>query len=473
MLFLSVNPPERLVRLLEQYRDRLHNVGEDEYDEELDYLKQILASPVFLDYLQGQSTQEDTSKISEFSNEVLSGIAGINMSEGRPISPTEKQKRKLARKQSLKALRNAVTPHNSPVVKKKTYRSGNTSTEGLENGSVPPGRTRAGVGGNPSANPKPGSRTRNEISPPKLLDSATSPNIHSHLPPGTGGELRGNTNLSNGLGPASNSLDARIRNLSNSTNTLIERPSPPGDGHLEKSKPSDVPLLQNGFMSGSQPEIHRVGLGDQHAPKSGLRRLDLDAYGDHYHHPPAIASPGPNSDLGSGPNSSLFGPEWSHQYQHPSYSSDRMEHGLGLNLNQPPNPLDSHPIQTQQNQPPLYIPSLDLPQSQPPVRPPPPPYGQQLVPQRKVKSFEKLLDRPDVIPIHLPPPPPMKPLLHPMTDGLATQDLPTTQNRGRERTALVLEKGEEGLGFRVKGEGGGVFVQDLQPGGLAERYCDN
>ena len=449
------------MRLLEQYRDRLHNVGDDEHDEELDYVKQILTSPVFLDYLQGQSSQEDTSKISEFSNEVLSGIEGNTVSEDGPISPTEKQRRKLARKQSLKALRNAVTPHNSPMLKKKAVRPGNASTDTLDNGSVP-GRTRAGPhGGSGSINAKSGSRTRNEISPPKLLDSVT-PNVHSHH---TGGELRANINLSNGLEPPTNSLDARIRNLSNSTNTLIERPSPPGDHYLEKKKPSDVPLLQNGIMSGSHPEIHRVGLGSQHGPKTGHRRLDLDMYG---YHPPAIANPGPNP----GPNSSLFGPEWSHQSQHPPYR-DHIERDLGLNLHQPANLLDSHVVQPQQSQPPPYIPSLDLPQNQPPIRPPPPPYGQQLAPQRKATSFEKLLDRPDVIPIQLPPPPPpMKPLLHPMTDGSVTQDLPTTQNRGRDRMTLVLEKGEEGLGFRVKGEGG-VFVLDLQPGGLAERYCNS
>ena len=62
-----------------------------------------------------------------------------------------------------------------------------------------------------------------------------------------------------------------------------------------------------------------------------------------------------------------------------------------------------------------------------------------------------------------------------MTDGAITQDVPMAQSR-KTRLVLCLEKGDEGLGFRVKGlkseQRGelGLFVQDLLPGGLAERY---
>ena len=47
------------------------------------------------------------------------------------------------------------------------------------------------------------------------------------------------------------------------------------------------------------------------------------------------------------------------------------------------------------------------------------------------------------------------------------------EERTRELLRIRLEKGEEGLGFRVKGrqeEGpGAIYVQDIQPGSIAER----
>jgi hypothetical protein len=62
-----------------------------------------------------------------------------------------------------------------------------------------------------------------------------------------------------------------------------------------------------------------------------------------------------------------------------------------------------------------------------------------------------------------------------MTDGMVTTNYLTAAERRRTILTVRLEKGEKGLGFRVKGLkseqfGGGLFVQDLQPGGVAERY---
>ena len=65
------------------------------------------------------------------------------------------------------------------------------------------------------------------------------------------------------------------------------------------------------------------------------------------------------------------------------------------------------------------------------------------------------------------------PLVQPMTDGLTTRDLPTTVERRKTSLVIQLNKGKDGLGFRLKGlkkeQKGGVYVQDLQVGGAADR----
>ena len=133
------------------------------------------------------------------------------------------------------------------------------------------------------------------------------------------------------------------------------------------------------------------------------------------------------------------------------------------------------------------------------------------MPQRRAKSFDRLLDSSPsdgAIPIHLPPDTTTKiadsapfahhqqhpqiigagglttsshygnPIVRPMTDGMVTTNYLTAAERRRTIRTVRLEKGEKGLGFRVKGlkseqNGGGLFVQDLQPGGVAERYNNN
>ena len=85
-------------------------------DEELEYIHQILSSPLFRLYKAGAASHEDTSMITEATREVISGMEA---SEDNQLSPGERKKRQLQRKQSLKALRNAVTPSNSPMVQSK------------------------------------------------------------------------------------------------------------------------------------------------------------------------------------------------------------------------------------------------------------------------------------------------------------------------------------------------------------------
>ncbi len=61
-----------------------------------------------------------------------------------------------------------------------------------------------------------------------------------------------------------------------------------------------------------------------------------------------------------------------------------------------------------------------------------------------------------------------------MTNGLVTKDVSTEEKR-RTTFTVRVDKGAEGLGFMVKAvkkEGKvevGLSIQDLQPGGLAER----
>lgn len=86
------------------------------HDEELEYVHQILSSPLFRLYKAGVASHEDTNKIMEATKEVLSGMEAT---DDHQLSPGEKRRRQLLRRQSLKALRNVVTPSSSPLVQSK------------------------------------------------------------------------------------------------------------------------------------------------------------------------------------------------------------------------------------------------------------------------------------------------------------------------------------------------------------------
>lgn len=436
-------PPERLLKLLEHYRDRIHSLGDEGYDEEIDYLQQILVSPIFQQFVMGGSSEEDMTKIVEASNMVLSGIAA-GSAEDKQLSPTEKRKRQIARRQSLKALRNAVTPKNSPVLKRKMPPSSS-----MDDSTATPDMADAGGKSRVVENGAPMSsllQARSKDGPilPKLVDPrADSPPAVNGIQPQPLSPEKGKmrpSNMSNGIHPAL--LETRTRNLSNSTSTLIERPSPPADYHFMRKKSSDS-VLSNGMVLGSQPNIHSAGI-----------KLDFSDVEPFHHSPTAMTSP-----------SSKPSPAWNPHHH--------LQAGMNLNVSHP-SPGNLSPLRL----PPSYVShqqqNKPLELDAPPLRPPPPYDYSPLVAQRRAKSYDKLLDSPDSH-VTYPPLPLFHPMVPPMTDGAVTQDLPTMQSR---RTSLVisLEKGEDGLGFRVKGlkneQRGelGLLVQDLQPGGLAERY---
>ena len=501
--------------MLEQYKERLHQHGDEGHDEELDYIKQILASPIFYDYVQNSSqlSQEETSIISEVTNDLLSGIQ--ESTDGK-MSPAEKHKQRVQRKRSLKALRNVVTPKNSPRVKSRRPHGGANSSDGAKSSSLydstsvatsPPDRISgpsSSASGSKYQNSSAGS-VATVVNGKRVQDTTplTSRTVEHDYTPAI--------NLPNGVvdfdAPSTElpPFESQARNLTNSTGTLIERStSPSSDDTLLKR--SDENLMANGG-----------------APSSGsnalLHGLKTDSGTSGY----AIGN-------GSGPNSipSLGGMDWDLPKQQQLLPSSSIHDpgppsSQGLKLKLPPvNMAHRQPpsyhlhMQQQQNHTPPHHQIVTSPQIEN-KRPPPPPYGQaggNLMPQRRAKSFDRLLDSSpsdSAIPIHLPPlntaqdttttkvaesapfaqqqqqQPQVfgggltsslqygNPIIRPMTDGLVTTNHLTASERRRTILTVRLEKGEKGLGFRVKGLkseqfGGGLFVQDLQPGGMAERY---
>ena len=433
------------------------------------------------------------------------------------MSPAEKHKQRVQRKRSLKALRNVVTPKNSPRVKSRRSHGAASSSDGgktlnaYDGASVAASSSFDRTSGPSSSS---GSRYQNPGSSVPVAKVVNGKRVQDSTPLSSRNLEHDYTtagmNLPNGVadfespttGPP---LDPQARNLSNSASTLIERStSPSSDGTLHKR--SDENLLANGGppSNGSNVLLH------------GLKTDGGSSY--------AVGN-------GTGPNSipSLGGMDWDHPKQLLPMSTSSSIHDPG-----PPQGLKLKlpPVNVAHRQPPSY--QLHMQQSQqqpnhnPPhhriitspqvenQRPPPPPYGQaggnstsggNLVPQRRAKSFDRLLDSSpsdSSIPIHLPPlnapqdttaadSAPFgqqqhqqvlgmasslqygNPIVRPMTDGMATKNHPTASERRRTTLTVRLEKGEKGLGFRVKGLkseqfGGGLFVQDLQPGGMAERY---
>ena len=517
---------ERIVQVLEQYKERLHQHGDEGHDEELDYIKQILASPMFYDYVQNSSqlSQEETSLFSEVTNDLLSGFQ--ETTDGK-MSPAEKHKQRVQRKRSLRALRNVVTPKNSPRIKSRRPHGGsgaNSSDGGKGSSSAYDGGTSLATspldrtpGPPPLGSSASGSRYDNSSSSGSISTAVNGKRVQDFTPLTNRSIERDYTpvvNLSNGVidfdSPSSGPpppFESPSRNLSNSTGTLIERStSPSSDDTLLRR--SDENLLANGGTPSSGSNVLR-----------GLKSDTTSAY--------ALGN-------GTGPNSipTLGGMDW----DLPKQPQQQLLTSSSIHDPGPPPPTTTQglklklpPVNVAHRQPPSY--HLHMQQQQthtaphhqivtsPQVenkRPPPPPYGQpggNLMPQRRAKSFDRLLDSSpsdSAIPIHLPPPnqapdsttkiadsapftqqqPPQvvsgggltsslsyggNPIVRPMTDGMATTNYLTASERRRTILTVRLEKGEKGLGFRVKGLkseqfGGGLFVQDLQPGGMAERY---
>ena len=106
---------ERIINLLGHYRDRLKRKGD--YSEELDYLVGILESPFMREFLEGNMSREDTDHFNEVTSEVISALE--EQEEEIHLSPETQRKLVLKRRQSLRALKLAVTPQSSPHITPK------------------------------------------------------------------------------------------------------------------------------------------------------------------------------------------------------------------------------------------------------------------------------------------------------------------------------------------------------------------
>ena len=433
-------------------------------------------------------THENSSLVSDATNYLLTGIEGGKGEEGVVASVVDKRKRQLQRKESLKALRNAVTPKNSPLVTSR--KSHNTHESSISSQS----QTR------PSELTSPSRKRNSRTDPIVTINGGGSSKITA------GGTYTKTTNLSNGIsdetlvpsphGVAVDSgrvLDARVKSLSNSTSTLIERSSPQEDPGTHLWKKSSEGLLSPGSgspMSGSQPNINVLRLSltqgttalntSEPSPVNGLygtSRLNPAGGGieisewntaiqnkdtDHFSRPLDLYVQTPNSGQQQTSGKKLIlspvspetrppPPSYNTHMQNKSTKLQQKSQQSNQPSSQPRNPLQNNGFESD------FHP---------------------LVPHRKAKSFEKLLEFPHITsephqasPLHLPP---QLPLSHPMTNGSVTKDI-STEERRKTLFTIRLDKGAEGLGFMVKAvkneknEEVGLSVQDLQPGGLAER----
>ena len=452
------------MQVLDQYQSRLHRAGNDEHDEEFEYVRQIVASSIFHRFLRGEISQEEETQISLASQDVLSAdfASEAIVSE---LTGSDIQKRRLARRKSLKALRNAVLPQTSLAAKK---------THSLAESARP---TSEAASANTTSTTSPLKHTHmKSLSGPETARMAVQDPrprgvayATDHLPrrerapspvfngrdidtPLEGLERSAPGPVSPGRRPSeeSSNLGPRVRNLSNSTNTLIERLSPPSESPTKGRSFSN-----NKVSSESQPNVHGLGLNRP--------EMDLDLFTSQRH---VLGNSGPSlvpewdpadhySNGGSGlaadipPPSHLTRP---HLHYSPSPSSHT-----------PPRPFPSD--STSQHR----LTTTEPHRHPPPA--PPPPYPQLPVgtSHRRTKSFEDILNSPEFDPLnfHRTPIPPSL-----MTPRVEVDD-PGTPVGGRNRVFhLMLEKGADGLGFLVKnreGREGGLVVQYLSPGGLAER----
>ena len=541
------------MRLLEQYQNRLHGSSHDGgYEEELDYIKQILASPLFQQYLNGGLPQREKREIVKASADILNGIDGSGgFVEDGPISPTEKRRRQVHRKQSLKALRNAVIPRSSsgslqqgtaPPMPPPSYPMGEVKdvhAAGVQGGiqhqitfssssDVSSLRYRSpGPEGNGISEGVPlppiASKHENKTMGPKSISASrmdqhgVSPHAHVGFPLMANGGLdhgrktewtREDGGFSNkpflppphyankleSLWPEPMSLaEARAKTLSNSSSMLLERTSPPkeylGGGVLPPSVSSSSgvastgrKISQEGFLGGRIRQ--QVAAGAMSGSQPNISRLRITQQGELEFIEDFSQEGGDSTaelvkEMGGGGGGGVALPEWNDHnglvggpgsVLQPSATSGGGAPGKGaMKLVLPPvSPPTSRP-------PPPYqfnhlLQEAEQEAGHMSLSAAPPSYSS---PQdsgglkgRRTKSYERLLDIGGAPPSSYPN---LIPLGGLMTQGNPTQDQPTAERR---KTSLMvqLRKGKEGLGFRLKGLGKGeLFVQDLQPGGVADR----
>ena len=442
-------PPDsgRLTTLLEQYRDRLHSRGEEEHDEDIAYLMQVLQSPLMKEYLLGDSPVSEATLIQEMTT------ALENQEHDVHLSPNSKRRRNLARKASIRALKLALTPHTSPRIQRanekrqqrvgspeyplvqqvmaKSYsnRSGShesspspmvaySNGDGLNDPVTSPRWPREGFEShNPHLNFHNAAQVTSPASDQVVPQDPAYSIDHIYISPYTGKhEYPG---IESSTSPVEQEEKDPRDMVSHSTDTLIEH----------EISPYLVTERDNGMVSVSGSERYSEFI------RKGLNSED-------------IRTP----DMG-----------------------------------------DSQDEETLQGfQKLMGPPTSFVPRDQQTVTPPVPPvlpsYTEALTcsSQQRVKSYEDLLsDKMDHMkisptPAITPPgapPPYYYPRGGPTTAGLPTQNVTTDRPRGFQHQLLTISlfKGPQGLGLSInrkkntqKGEIG-IFVQDIQPGGVAER----
>lgn len=421
---------------MEQYQSRLHDSTENY--EELNYVKQILASSLFQQFRNegGASLSHHDNEIAQAVGDALSGIETIQTDDGH-FSPAEKHKRQLHRKQSLKALRNAVLTKN-------------TSGSSLEVGSPSIGGGGGAVKLAPSENLKSRVGVAQDMPPAVMptesgaqvngMDIPHSTDVHSTDPAVYPSE---DTSLgSRSMG----STGAKLNSLSGSSSWLDKsyQESTEWRGFEGLSNRSK----QKSSLSGSQPNISMLRI-------TSLGSLEFDELPI-----PDTASAEIGVFQPRRPRVSVTGLPVA------TVASAATTGGKKLTLS----PI-SPPTATSRPPPPSYTSYMAHNHTpDPPI--PSSAYGANSANpkglNRRAKSYEKLLEADSNFPS-----PPLIPLAKPMTDGVTTKDVLTTERR---KTSLVirLNKGTDGLGFRLKGlkkeQNGGLYIQDLQVGAPAERF---
>lgn len=477
------------MQVLDQYQSRLHKAGNETHDEEFEYVRQIVASPIFHQFLRGEISQEVDVEISQASQKVISTDIQTEAIVSE-LTTSEIQKRRLARRKSLKALRNAVMSPNtgSHVPGKKNHTPSsrandpNTSSSSV---AITTNTSSTSLLKHTHTKSYSGSElTRLAVNVTQDTHLHPTPSEH-HIHTNTRDEDKKKTNVSSqmtngtdidtpleGLGrserrmsptgseqtsPPSSILSPRTRNLSNSTNTLIERLSPPIGSPV---KNSGYGGMGNGRVTSaeSHPNVHSLGLN--HRPE-----MDKDLFSMPMH-------------LFSGPNPV---PDWNGK----DHYSNEGDHTSSSHTTHPyilsPTSLTSHrpsfitTVTTTTTPTPHRITLTNDLRHPTPLAPPP--YNHHgnntAAAHRRTKSFEDILNSPEFDPLnfHGTPIPPSS-LMAPQIEIENHGPSMVCQRSRLVHFDLYLEKGSEGLGFLVnnrEGGKGGLVVKCLSPGGLAER----
>ena len=436
---------DRLITLLGQYRDRLHTQGDVEHDEDLSYLVEVLESPLMSEYLSNNTSEVGVALIQEMTSTFE------NQENDVHLSPRSQRKRHLARTASLRALKLAVTPRSSPSNTPNIQRSVNkqnalaiNSTSSVDSPllqSVEAAlRSKENSKSNSFSSPPRETNYQRQINGDHFQnneDFAMMQKTNNHTSQSLSPKHQnvGPHNLSDKKGPPSKQISTQSFNQYPSIDHIYISPY---TGKVElpsrntSTSPSDIGDQRNSLLSDSSiertstPYSRDVDLSHKNSNGSDYRGYQKETISED------IRIDNISSKEGSPVDLSVL----------PTSPTDQTR---------PPLPSYNEALNSQQN----------------------------VQPQNRIHDDTEISSIKNTPPISFSPPvskgqlPPYYPG-GPVTAGLATQNLPTGQSRGQS-LIIRLHKGNQGLGFSInkrkhskKGELS-IFVQDLQPGGVAEK----